>query len=434
MPTPGKRRHVTGAVAAFDNASRKMLYATESGLQVLDLVEPGSEPQALSLTVEPQRAAFLRPWRSGMDGAWPVVKVGETPGCFLVTASGELVALEASLDGPLHWVAGGWAGTTTDGDVAMLLPVAGRRQVLASKQALEKELGKELSHLTLAAHAPDGTLLIAAHRKFPDFMRDMTGTYVPSGDEEPKRGRNPGSAEPGPDMPTYLFRRDERGLRRLLMVSLARSIDSYLIAPAAGLERLLTLQVANDGGAGSGVPHVWLGVLEPDGRHEERDLGRGFAEGLDAPMLKLLEAGPDGRSAITWMEANTIYRINTNDPKVIEEHAKAAGMTLEKFRANAAAFIMAMYSMSSNAGVSLDQNGMLEVRFRLWQVVGTDAAAGTLTARGPVFTVGTKGPRLATLPAPVQHVAWSRQGVIAATLGSDWDRKSPKGLLLARCE
>ena len=77
----------------------------------------------------------------------------------------------------------------------------------------------------------------------------------------------------------FVFVAEGGKLTLIKKISLSRWLDTLLLAPARELDRFCALQVANDGGAGSGVPHMWLGSIDGKGTmKDERDLGRATPE------------------------------------------------------------------------------------------------------------------------------------------------------------
>jgi hypothetical protein len=261
------------------------------------------------------------------------------------------------------------------------------------KAAFEKDSGKAMASLKIVSVGVDGKTVVEATRTYPPEMKGMMGTYIPHGDEAPERGRNPGSAEPGPDMPRYIFLCDGEKRTRIAMLSTARTCDTLWELPSAKAEKYLFFQVANEGWAGRGEPHVWLGQLDAAGKRSEKDLGNPFAKTVDGPMFDLLEIAPDASKATVLMRAQRVKtipkKLDDATRKQIEEQLKSGKVQAASINGQEGVIQMLasglLYQKYERAGGGEDREGNLTMMFQTWQVWELDAAKQSIKAVTPEF-------------------------------------------------
>ena len=138
--------------------------------------------------------------------------------------------------------------------------------------------------------------LTAQQRSFWDDPRNQgrrgTHTYGAA-----PRGRNPGSAEPGPDAPSWEFLVTDGKATLLHKRHLARYIDQLLVLPAADLSRFSFLQLAQLGGAGDADdPQIWVGTIDAAGKKQESKLAANpFPAEWHNLSLSVLDRTDDGK-------------------------------------------------------------------------------------------------------------------------------------------
>ncbi len=301
-----------GAVELIAEGGEGLIHATVSGAGV-DLDDLAAPAGAIPiLTGRGGRWPVLVPVDADGDDGW------RKPALWVVGAAEWPEKAPRVRPKTLRWTDDGahLVATLADGSLARIDAGTGALETLVARAAVEKAVGKPIERVVLRAFGPDGKLFVAGVRPYPEDMRGRSGTYVPAGDEAPTRGRNPGSAEPGPGMPQYLYVADGETLTLIKQVSLARHLDTLLVAPSRALDRFAFLQVANDGGAGSGVPTIWAGSINAAGKLTEKELGRVVDEGLEAPRFRALATSADGSGAILLMEASREKELRLDDPAV----------------------------------------------------------------------------------------------------------------------
>ena len=324
-PNPMGNPDSVGEIAAFSADSKQMLFRGKQGLLVLAL-PPAGAPEAVT-DGDGDKAPFLP---SLSAGVWPVLKINESQAKvleFLRHPAQKIAAkvIPPILSGSVRWADDGSTllAAFEAGDCARI-GLDGTCTPIITKTAVEKTLGKPLA-VVKALAVTAGKYLIEGARPYPKEMGGMKGTYVPSGDETPERGRNPGSAEPGPDMPRYVCLLEENKLNLVQKISLARWLDTLLVLPSGKLDRFITFQIANEGPAGHGVPHAWLGRIDVTGKKTEKDLGNPFPQTVDAPRFSALDTAPDASKALVFMRANRDKVIPVKVDDEVEKALKQMG-------------------------------------------------------------------------------------------------------------
>lgn len=405
-----------GVAASFASDSKRMVFRGPDDVMMLDL-PPAGEPRALqlgkncipALASAPAKATPLSGGKEHREERWVFYQMASLqppkdpgPGVKPEVRTPRLLLYrigvqgnEPKMDGPdvrmegLAWNADGSAllATLKDGSSAVVDSWSGRVTSQLDVAAFEKEVGKSFARIRTVGQ--DGKrVLVEGLRKYPDAMRDMIGTFVPNGDEAPERGRNPGSAEPGPAMPRYYYLFDGQKSRRIWMASTARYLDTLLVLPAAKLERYLYFQVANDGAAGQGVPHAWLGHLDAQGVRTEKDLGNPFGALTGAPVFQVLAVAPDAGKALVLARSLRERKISKNfDAETMKEIKKMLPNAVHR-DGNDAAFKMlagaVLFRKYERAGGSDDGENVI-MHFHTWSMWGLDAAKGEARRVGPEF-------------------------------------------------
>ncbi|MBA3708419.1 MAG: hypothetical protein H0W83_06345, partial [Planctomycetes bacterium] len=192
--------------------------------------------------------------------------------------------------------------TLEDGSLARIHP-DGLTTIIIERIAIERAAGKPIERIELLAEGVDGTLLVAGVRALPPGP-PQDGFEMPSGDETPKHGHNPGSAEPPPPRPLHLFLWHASGTcKRVDTVSVARWCDQRLVLPSPGLAHYLTVHLAHDA-SDHDRAEVWLGQYDvvvgssgPDAR-PETSVGNPFGRSRTPIQLLPIAAAADGRKAL----------------------------------------------------------------------------------------------------------------------------------------
>ncbi|MCZ7645448.1 MAG: hypothetical protein M5U26_09220 [Planctomycetota bacterium] len=404
-----------GRAAAFSEDSAQMLLRGPQGLQVLAL-PPKAEPRKLGLGAD--GIPFLEGRKIGGYVHWLVLEAAEQVGDVAGEDRALLRRLERVLDttdptGPepkrplirpdtAFWAPDGKSlfATLESDALGRIDARTGEPTPLVTRQQVEAKLGqdKPVDFVSAEAAGPDGRVLIHALRKGPD-MSQMMGTYVAGGDEAPERGRNPGSAEPGPGMPSYVYLWDGKDLTLIRKLSLARWIDTLLVAPSEKLDRFLAFQVANLGGAGSGTPQAWLGSIDARGKLSERECTENL-KGLEAPGFSLLAVRADGSRALAVMTGQQTKEI------------KLKGKT-EQERAME---MMMLAMQSGRPGGSMSKDGAI-FKFGTCSLWILDAEKQEARQVGPSFGEAKGGLEgVVGIPGVPQRedIVWSPAGGVAA--------------------
>jgi hypothetical protein len=287
----------------------------------------------------------------------------------------------------LAWARGGTRLTAVleDGSAAAIDPFTARVVCKVEPAQLEEIESRPFERVEFLEVCNVGAAIVQGTRPFP---RGVFGTHVPTGDEAPERGRNPGSAEPPPPMPRYIYHWNGRDLKRVWMASQARCIDTLWVKPDVTLRNYLFFQVANSGGARHGTPHVWLGRIDEKGGRIETDLGNPFAEGVDAPQFTCLRTDLGASKSLVFVRSNRIKRIKKElDAEMKKLLAENAGNAFHRDGKDAAmnmlagALLMQRYGRS---GCSEDGTHVI-MDFAAWSLWVLDAKAGRMRQLGPEY-------------------------------------------------
>ncbi|HYF49951.1 MAG TPA: sigma-70 family RNA polymerase sigma factor [Planctomycetota bacterium] len=411
-----------GVVAAFSPDSQRMIFCGKENLMILAL--PAKEPpvpmvnengEKLGTEYVPALSAkyaspVVPPVGQRVD-VWPLYQVPKVvppppgPGqsspalrellFHVPDAKGKLVKGPLVVLGSVQWIGpvNEVAVTLANGDAAVIRAATGKAVRTFSKAAFEKDVGKPLESLSIISGGAEGKAIVEAARLYPPEMRDMIGTYVPSGDEAPERGRNPGSAEPGPAMPRYIYLCEGDKRTRIFKASVARWLDTLWVLPSQKLDKYLYFQVANDGHSGHGVPHVWLGQLDATGKRTEKDLGNPFAKTVDAPQFNLLSLEADASRAIVLMRAQrpkTVpNKVDDATRKKIEDGLKN-GEIRAVHRDGREALVQMLgghfiFQKYERAGGATDRDGNVTMTFYTWQVWELNGKEGSVKAISPEY-------------------------------------------------
>ncbi|MBI3828632.1 MAG: sigma-70 family RNA polymerase sigma factor [Planctomycetes bacterium] len=414
-----------GQAAAFSADGMRMLFAGKDGLMSLKL-PPKAPPEPLTGAKDEKLGnEYLPAFNGGIlkvikiegqadirEETFPLFKVlkaaqpqkgpdeGHAAEVQLVTYRFSVQGDEPRMNGPkvragsLKWAPGGndVLATLEDGSAAVINLFSAKVTKTLDIQGFEKTVGKRLEAAEVLAMTPDGKVVVEGVRQYPSEMRGMQGTFVPAGDEAPERGRNPGSAEPGPGMPRYIYLYDGANHSKIWMASTARTLDTLFVESSAKADKYLYFQVANDGGAGEGVPHAWLGQLDAAGKRTEKDLGNPFAKTVDAPQFDLLDLAPDASKALVLMHANRIKRVprklDEAMKKKLEEDLKSQKITAAHRDGQDAMMEMLagmlLFRKYERAGGREDGANVV-LTFSTWQLWEIDAAHQAMKAVTPEF-------------------------------------------------
>ncbi|MCK6472078.1 MAG: sigma-70 family RNA polymerase sigma factor [Planctomycetes bacterium] len=405
-----------GVAASFSSDSKRMVFRGPDDVMMLDL-PPTGEPRALqlgkncipALASAPAKATPLSGGKEHREERWAFYKVASlqqpkdpgpgvkpevrAPRLLLYRVGGQ--GNDPKMEGPdvrlegLAWNADGSAllATLKDGSSAVVDSWSGRVTSQLDIAAFEREAGKSFEQIRTVAQ--DGKrVLVEGQRTYPEEMRDRIGTFVPGGDETPERGRNPGSAEPGPNMPRYYYICEGEKNRKIWMASTARFLDTLLVLPATKLDRYVYFQVANDGGAGQGVPHAWLGQLDALGVRTEKDLGNPFGALADAPVFQVLAVAPDAGKALVLARSMRERKISKNfDAETMKEIQKMLPNAAHRDGKDAAIKMLAgavLMHKYERAGCSDDGDNVI-LHFHTWSLWVLDAVKGEVRRVGPEF-------------------------------------------------
>lgn len=189
-------------------------------------------------------------------------------------------------------------------------------------------------------------------------------------------------------MPRYYYLCEGQKNRRIWMASTARFLDTLLVLPSAKLDRYLYFQVANDGAAGEGVPHAWLGQLDGQGVRTEKDLGNPFGELASAPVFQVLRVAPDAGTALVLAQSLRERRISKNfDAETMKEVQKHMANTVHRDGMEAAAKMLAglLLMQKYERGGGTDDGNEIVLQFFTWSLWVLDAAKGEARKLGPEF-------------------------------------------------
>lgn len=414
-----------GQAAAFSADGMRMVFAGKDGLMSLKLPPKTPPEQLTGAKGEKLGHEYLPAIHGGIlkvikiegqadirEETFPLFKVlkaaqpskgmdaGLPAEVQLVTYRFGVQGNEPRMEGPkvrlsgLKWAPSGkeLLATLEDGSAAVIDAFGAKVTKTLDIQGFEKTAGKRFESAEVLAVTPDGKVVVEGVRLYPPEMRGMLGTFVPKGDEAPERGSNPGSAESGPPMPRYLYLYEGAKSSKIWMASTARCLDTLLVEPSAKADKYLFFQVANDGGAGNGVPHAWLGQLDAAGKRTEKDLGNPFAKTVDAPQFDLLDLAPDASKALVLMHANYIKnvpkKLDEATKKKLEEDLKANKINAAHRDGPAAMMEMLagamLFRKYERAGGSDDGTNVI-LTFSTWQLWEIDAVNQSMKAVTPVF-------------------------------------------------
>ena len=470
---------VFGQPAAFSADGKRMIFTSREGLLWLEL-PPAKAPQPfmagyapLPVKLGPEyvpalNAGALKSGEGYRLENWPLLKIDPNfklqapdPGGGEITQDPTLVMYrwgvegnEPRMEGPkirselLAWAPGGkeLLVTLKDGSAAVVDPFTAKVTKLLDIAAFEKEVSKEFEALKTWVVTPDGKYVIEGTRKFPAGMHEISGPYMPGGDEKPERGENPGSTEGGPPMPRYIYLYEGQRRSKIWMASVARAIDTLFIVPSAKADKYLFFQVANAGGAGSGVPHAWIGQLDASGQRTEKDLGNPFAKTVDAPTFTLLQTAPDASKALVLMNVRRKKRISKQldeeTRKALKEQLKQSRQGVHRDGPDEALEMMvgSLLAKKYERGGYDDAGQEIILSFCTWQIWELDGVKQKISALSPEFgeaigeldgVTGIPGAPLGEAPA-----FNSPAGLLAQNLRGKYQlgdkRRESRGLLLIK--
>ncbi len=457
-----------GSPACFSGDSAAMLFRAPAGLEVLSLPphgpavplrDPADAPTAHGCVPALGQAPAPR-------GAWPILGVAALasrdahgspqPPRVAIGFAGVLHD-QRQLPAPLYLRASERVrlspsgrelyATAEDGAALVLEAATGRELQRIPLRPLTGAAQGPLDAVRALATLPDRTVLVEAWRPFPQERRDMLGTYVPSGVDEPERGRNPGSAEPGPDLPRIWLRISPGAMQagvpaagapalqvtRWWHAATARWLDSICLAPSQDLSHGLLLQIINIGAAGDGLPHLWLGALDRAGTRTERDLANPFPPTMRAPVATLLDASADAASALVLVRAhrNALVALPDDPQSRAQALALAANGQAQAASRDGEAGVLPLLEqmlvfMKYHRTGSFD-GAHLILPFAQWQVWLAEPGSGLFIPVCPLFgeagapdakdEMGMPGAPSAGHDGP--HLAYSaRAGLLALALAS----------------
>lgn len=314
---------------------------------------------------------------------------------------------------------GGWGEkgehaylVTAAHDVERLSLADGKRTAVVRGEELAKLCEVKLGGVEVRAASGAGAaerVLLSARQAGAAGRGFGTRSYpVPKGAE--KRGRNPGSAEPGPGPPTWSVL--VAGGKPVVLSPnwKARHIDAIEVIPAPQLDRFLYAQMAQRGGAGDARdPEVWLGTIDTAGKKAEKKLERSpFPADWRELRWTALDTSADGKRALVLVTCHVIKKVPVAGP----------GDTAK---------VMAKYGRS---GARSDGAGNALLKFQGWSLWSFDGEKGTAKQLTKLYgeKIGDVGEvyvalegKLATVrsAALAEHVAYSRAaGVVALSLNT----------------
>jgi hypothetical protein len=295
-------------------------------------------------------------------------------------------------------------------DVVRVDVASGKKTTAVSGAELKKACGVEVGQVEVRAVRGAGAaekFFLVAHQKRENARGPGTFLYpVPPGAK--KRGRNPGSAEPGPGPPSWALLAAGGKLTVIDVAWKARRIDEVLVLPSKGLDQFLFAQMAQGGFAGDGGdPEVWLGRIDAAGKKSEKALPGGtFPKTMRDLHWHVLEWKDDASRALVLVQANLEVRKKIDD--LIE--------------------VPLLTARYNRTGARVDGNFVV-LKFQSWSLWSFGPAKGTLTRVSKLYsekmddlkdTVQLAG-KLGTFTdaVPSHHIAYSRTaGVVALSLNS----------------
>ncbi len=368
-------------------------------------------------------------------GAWPMMwREGSSWFLRLWTPTGwrgEAIAIANATD-TVRWINNpvALAATAATGDLIVIDPATGSVTTVATtdeaKAAIPGIDEKPIRVVRLLARGSGGRLLLEAEREAKRAMRVKMGRGMSrqlTADEMPKRGRNPGSAEPPPSLPRYRLLKEDGRVKRVSCISKARWLDTWIEAPSADCRSFLRLQVANDGGAGRGTPAIWTHLRMWPGEFEEHELGTaGLPGDIQAPRFEWLSTAADGESGLVFMRGLREHTFDVNDPAVLRKYAPGLPPG-EQGKRMAIVFLMQHFERGGASGntLSFAHQGVYRV-----------SARGTLTPLADGF-----GEQIAPfsdhtgLPGVIGTPVWcAATRTLVASLHSPRDKAKSRGLVL----
>jgi hypothetical protein len=314
-------------------------------------------------------------------------------------------------------------------DVQRLTLADGKTTTVVSARELAKLCGVKLGDVRVEASSGERAkerVFLTAEQAARSFSGFGTVVYaVPKGGQ--KRGRNPGSAEPGPAPPTWSVL-VAGGKPAVVSVNWrARGIDDIVVLPSRKLDHFLYAQMAQKGGGGDGHdPEVWLGAIDEKGKKAEKKLAKSpFPAGLRDLRWTTLDVSDDGKRSLVLVTCHVPKDIAIKGPEDLAD-------------------LLMKYGRS---GATQDGDGAARLKFQAWSLWSFDGDKGAMKqltklcvekiADLPKAGVALEG-KLTTFRsyALSDHVAYSRKaGVVALSLntqtpvGGDGEALAPVVLL-----
>jgi RNA polymerase sigma factor (sigma-70 family) len=282
----------------------------------------------------------------------------------------------------------------------------GNSTVMVSGAGIEKQCGKPLGRVEVRAASGKGAarrlFLLAWQKAQPGPFAGSVVYDVPPGAE--KRGRSPGSAEPGPEPPSWALLHAGGKLTTLSANWKARFLDDIVVVPSPGLDRFLRAQMAQKGGGQDGhTPEVWLGTIDERGKLVEKKLAKSpFPENMHDLHWQVLDVKEDASRALVLVTCNVTLK------KVLKDPNDLAGLTTTYGRLGA--------TMQGNTAV---------LKFQAWSLWTFDGARGEVKPLTKLYaekldelkksTIGLEG-KLGTVLSSKweQYVAYSRPAKVVA--------------------
>jgi hypothetical protein len=300
-----------------------------------------------------------------------------------------------------------------DNEVVRVELPGGKAKTVVSGAALKKTCGVDIGRVAVRAVRGKGEaakVFLLAWQKAVVGKGFNPGVHIyPVPEGAKRRGRNPGSAEPGPEPPSWAILASGGKLKVIDVIWKARWIDDVLVLPARKLDRFLFAQMAQGGAAGDGnSPEVWLGSIDTAGKKKEKALPKGtFPPTMRDLSWQVLDVKDDASKALVLVTANLVVRIPVKGPLdmplLMMKYGRLGGQMDGKFAV---------------------------LKFQSWSLWSFDAGKGTMKRVSKLYaekvdelkkvSVGLKG-KLGTLADYDRRhfLAYSRKaGVVALSLNS----------------
>jgi RNA polymerase sigma-70 factor (ECF subfamily) len=285
----------------------------------------------------------------------------------------------------------------------------GKTTTLVSGAAIRKQCGVDLERVEVRAATGKGAarrlFLMAWQKAQPGPFAGTVVYEVPAGAK--KRGRSPGSAEPGAEPPSWALLHAGGKLTTLSANWKARFLDEVLVLPSRTLHRFLRAQMAQKGSGQDGhTPDVWLGMIDDRGEIAEKTLAKSpFPDTMRDLHWQVLDVKDAASKALVLVTCNVTLHKTLNDPNDLADLATSYGRLGATMQGNTAVLKFQAWSLWSFDAV----RGEMKQLTKLYAEKFDELKKTTVGLEGKL---GTLGPFLLG-----EHVAYSRAaGVVALSL------------------